>query len=273
MDVTFKWIGGATWILSIGGTKIACDPVLCPRGHVQDYGYFKTTRLDDPVYEPGDFEGVDLWLLTHAHEDHVDSYGVNAIGTESTIISHKSVKPLLKKGGFSKVTYLAWHDRASFTFGGVTLDIAAVPAVHARRKSFGARIGNGNGYFVQAACDGISFSAYVTGDSVYDAGLKSILRGRAIDVIIANAGSATIGKSLLSHVIGRITNNTRDLKKMIAALGPKTLIPVHWGTFSHYREKIDANSFIGHDGVKVMRPGDSVRLRQVRDPSNCIATE
>ena len=37
MDVRFKWIGGATWLLEVGDVRIGCDPVLCPMGTVQDY--------------------------------------------------------------------------------------------------------------------------------------------------------------------------------------------------------------------------------------------
>ena len=56
MNVEFKWIGGATWILDVQGLRIACDPVLCPAGTVQDYGFFSSKRLNDPVFADDDFE-------------------------------------------------------------------------------------------------------------------------------------------------------------------------------------------------------------------------
>ena len=70
MELQFRWIGGAAWTLHVGRLTIACDPVLCPRGAVQDYGFFKTTRLQDPaelrasihpamaVWQPGDSVSV-----------------------------------------------------------------------------------------------------------------------------------------------------------------------------------------------------------------------
>ena len=27
-EITFKWVGAATWVLTIDGVKIGCDPVL-----------------------------------------------------------------------------------------------------------------------------------------------------------------------------------------------------------------------------------------------------
>jgi L-ascorbate metabolism protein UlaG (beta-lactamase superfamily) len=32
MEIIFHWIGGATFILSIGNLNIAVDPVLCKKG-------------------------------------------------------------------------------------------------------------------------------------------------------------------------------------------------------------------------------------------------
>ncbi len=42
MDIEFNWIGGATFVLTLDNLKIACDPVLCKKGIVQDYFWFKT---------------------------------------------------------------------------------------------------------------------------------------------------------------------------------------------------------------------------------------
>jgi L-ascorbate metabolism protein UlaG (beta-lactamase superfamily) len=58
MNIEFKWIGGATWILDVQGLRIACDPVLCPARTVQDYGFFSCKRLNDPVFADNDFENM-----------------------------------------------------------------------------------------------------------------------------------------------------------------------------------------------------------------------
>src|SRR3989338_3900316 len=103
---TIRSIGGATFVYSISTNQnekltIACDPVLCPKGQVHDYGLFKSTRLQEPELEgEGDLKDVDIWLLTHGHEDHLDIFGFQKIlsgKSNSIIIAHPSVENLLKK--------------------------------------------------------------------------------------------------------------------------------------------------------------------------------
>jgi N-acyl-phosphatidylethanolamine-hydrolysing phospholipase D len=48
MEILFHWIGGATFVMTIGNINIACDPVLCERGKIQDYFWFKSKRLEEP---------------------------------------------------------------------------------------------------------------------------------------------------------------------------------------------------------------------------------
>jgi L-ascorbate metabolism protein UlaG (beta-lactamase superfamily) len=37
MEIIFHWIGGATFVMTIGNLNIACDPVLCEKGEIQDF--------------------------------------------------------------------------------------------------------------------------------------------------------------------------------------------------------------------------------------------
>lgn len=90
-----NWIGGATFILSIGNLNIAVDPVLCQKGTVQDYFWFKSERIEQPVYSEGDFENIDLWLITHNHEDHLDSIGLSKISSSSKVICNICISALV----------------------------------------------------------------------------------------------------------------------------------------------------------------------------------
>jgi L-ascorbate metabolism protein UlaG (beta-lactamase superfamily) len=62
MELIFNWIGGATFVLSIGDLNIACDPVLCEKGTIQDFFWFKSQRIEQPVYSENDFENIDLLI-------------------------------------------------------------------------------------------------------------------------------------------------------------------------------------------------------------------
>ena len=246
--------------MHIDNIKIACDPVLCAKGHVQDYGYFQSTRLNNPIFTEKDFTDINLWLLTHNHEDHIDKYGFKMIKKDATIYAHKSLKPFFQVNGYKNISYLDWNEQAEFSAAGITLKIKAVPAIHAKKRFLGAKIGNGNGYFVEISKSEFKYFIYITGDAVYNNQVKEYFKNKKIDLIIANAGSAMIGKSFISRIVGRITNSGADIGKMASALHPRMLIPVHWGTFSHYSETIDGNDFSEFKNIKVIEVGESLDL-------------
>jgi L-ascorbate metabolism protein UlaG (beta-lactamase superfamily) len=258
MKISFKWIGGATWILRFDNIKIACDPVLCPQGHMQDYKYFKTSRLNDPVYNESDFKDINLWLVTHNHEDHIDSFGFKFIQKNTTVVSHKGCRRYFKNDSFNDVRYLNWNDEEILSIDDINIRIKALTAIHAKRKIFASTVGNGNGYLLEIIKKDFNYIVYITGDSVYDKSIRNHIGNIKPDLIIANAGSAKIGKSLLSLIIGRITNNIHDILRMNRDLIPGKLIPVHWGTFSHYTEIITNETFNKYDNIIFIIPGESL---------------
>lgn len=260
MNITFKWIGGATWILQIDNIKIACDPVLCPEGHIQDYKFFKTKRLNNPVYEESDFKNVNLWLLTHNHEDHIDKKGLEVIERDSVIISHKSTKSLFNKNEYNDMRFLDGNEETVISDHDISIKVKAVHAVHAKKSFLGSLVGNGNGYILEITKSLLIYRIYVTGDSVYTKKIKQKIGSAYLDLIIANAGAAMAGKSFISRIIGRITNNISDIKKISRDLLPGMLIPVHWGTFSHYNEDITPGSFDSCSNIKVPHPGESITV-------------
>jgi L-ascorbate metabolism protein UlaG (beta-lactamase superfamily) len=260
MKINFKWIGGATWILQIDSIKIACDPVLCPRGHIQDYKFFKARRLNDPQYSELDFKDVNLWLLTHNHEDHIDRDGLKMIDNNSTIVAHEGLKVHFTEDIYSDIRFLGWDRDSEFRIKGINIKIKALPAIHAKKASLGGMIGNGNGYLLNIDRGGSKYCIYVTGDSVYSSSIKKHLGTSNIDLIIANAGSAMVGEPPLSRSIGRITNNINDIIKMNSELNPEILIPVHWGTFSHYSEIITRESFNKYNNIKVVNAGENINI-------------
>jgi N-acyl-phosphatidylethanolamine-hydrolysing phospholipase D len=256
MDVIFKWIGGATWSLKVNSVNIACDPVLCEKDTIQDFGFFKSKRLHAPAYSANDFNEIDLWLLTHGHEDHLDQPGLRAIADTSNIVAHSGLRPVL---GQRKATYLKWFENRTIRVGDMEINIQALPAIHATNQLSGMLVGNGNGYLVTFIEGSSEFRVYVTGDSVFKPNHARHFKNISVDLVIANAGGATVGPLGLSRLIGRITNNSDDVGMLTQCLDPKTTIPVHWGTFSHYQDIPDQNSF-SDKRIVVPRIGEAITL-------------
>ncbi len=83
---------------------MAVDPVLCGKGTVQDYFWFKSQRIEQPVYDEKDFEHIDLWLITHNHEDHLDNIGLSKMLNPAEIVYNNNGYKMLQRNG--KTAYI-----------------------------------------------------------------------------------------------------------------------------------------------------------------------
>lgn len=73
--------------------------------------------------------------------------------------------------------------------------------------------------------------------------------------MVANLGAAQQGTWMMA-----LTLNARMLARLRDALRPKRTIPVHFGTFTHYREPIDPVRALGDDSIAILAPGEAIGL-------------
>lgn len=255
MQVTFNWIGGATFILNIGDLTIAVDPVLCPKGSVQDFFWFKSKRIEEPRYKHSDFDKVDLWLITHAHLDHLDELGMSNISRDSKVISNANAYKVLKREGLNDLSSLKWHQSQRCQINGYNIKVEAIPAIHGVNPISALMAGPVNGYYLNISKDNESTSLYITGDTVYKRSIVKALVNKTIDLMIPNMGAAKSNSWIMT-----LTLNARMLKKLIAKLNPKTVIPVHYGTFEHYNEPLDAILDLYDNRIKIVNVGEKITL-------------
>lgn len=236
MTLRFKWFGGATWLLDADGVRIGCDPVLCPRGHVQDYGFFTSERIQEPSGHRQELENADLWLITHEHEDHLDAEGLSLLTSARRVVCPRRASKVMARHDVPHHV-LGWRQEAEWPIGALTVHVRAVPAIHSHNRLIGMLVGNANGYLLTIrGMRAAPFHIYVTGDDVFSAKRAREHLGVELDLVIANAGAAHVGTGLLGKALGRITNDSADLKRLAAAIRPRAMIAVHWGTFAHYLE-------------------------------------
>lgn len=261
MKVEFNWIGGATFVLSIGDLKIAVDPVLCPKGTVQDYFWFKSKRMEEPVYTDKDFEEVDLWLITHNHEDHLDRIGLSKIANSASVISNKNASKILIKNGKEHVLVLGWHKRKVLSIKEYTIEIEAIPAIHGVNPVSARFAGKVNGYYLTISNAKESVRVYITGDTVYKNSVIKSVEEKEIDLLIPNMGAAKQGSWIMT-----LTLNSKMLKRMIAKLNPEVVIPVHYGTFQHYKEPVGFIKKIKDARIKIVEVGSKTVLNFTQNP-------
>lgn len=255
MKVSFKWIGGASFILTVGDLRIAADPVLCEKSSVLDFFWFKSMRTEQPLYSEEDFNTIDLWLLTHNHEDHIDKKGVSMIHDSAEIICNKNSSALLNENGLKGFTLLKWNQTAKQTIRGYTVTTTAVPATHGINPLAALLAGKGNGYYLSISKDDEIIQVYISGDTVYNRRTIKALQNKNIDLFISNMGAAKQGSWIMS-----LTLNAEMLKKMIAKLNPKIIIPVHYGTFTHYKEPVEAIEKLNDNRISILKTGSTTEI-------------
>jgi len=256
MEITFNWIGGATFILSIGNLSIAVDPVLCEKGTVQDYFWFKSARIEQPVYNENDFQDIDLWLITHNHEDHLDSIGLSKISNSSKTVCNKNSFKILQENGTNDLTILDWEQSKTFNIKGYSIEIEAIPAIHGVNPLSALLAGKVNGYYLTISHGEEKFKIYITGDTVYKNRTIKTLENKEIDLLIPNMGAAKEGSWIMT-----LTLNSKMLKKLISKLNPKTVIPVHYGAFEHYKEPVEVIKKINDERIKIVEVGSKTILK------------
>lgn len=254
-DIQFKWIGGSTWVLELENLKIACDPVLCPAGTLQDYTYFKAKRYTSPSFDKQDFENIDFWLLTHGHEDHIDAYGVTKIEPQVPVFAEANTKRWLKLIYKRQVDFMKWGQIQEFKKGDLTVKIEAIPCVHASNSLAALFAGSVNGYWLEVSSKGKQLSIYITGDTIVHTKVTKVLEGRRVDVLIPNVGGGGLG--LFG---GPYTFTTKGLIEVMDIIKPKKVLPVHHSTFSHYKEPIEKLYRLQDERVLQFEEGDTVHL-------------
>ncbi len=255
MEITFQWIGGATFILHTADLRIAVDPVLCEKGTVQDYFWFKSKRIEEPVYGEEDFKNIDLWLITHNHEDHIDEKGLTQIADASPIISNQNSVKKLKASGKKNINTLEWGQKKVLSLKGFQIEVEAIPAIHGVNPLSAFFAGKVNGYYLSISNEREDVKIYITSDTVYKQKVIKALKDKEIDLLIPNMGAAKQGSWIMT-----LTLNSKMLKKMITRLRPKIVIPVHYGTFAHYKEPATTIRAIQDERIKPVEVGSKTVL-------------
>lgn len=256
MEVVFNWIGGATFILSVGNLTLAVDPVLCEKGTVQDYFWFKSKRIESPIYDSKDFDRVDLWLITHNHEDHLDPPGLSKISNSSRVVCNGNTFKKLQEKGIKDLTVLKWAQTKKYQIKGYEIEIEAIPAIHGVNPLSAFFAGKVNGYYLTITKGDESLRIYITGDTVYKHKIIKSLKNKAIDLLIPNMGAAKQGSWIMT-----LTLNSKMLAKLMDKLDPEIVIPVHYGTFEHYKEPVERIKKLNDNRIKTVEVGSRTNIK------------
>jgi len=197
--LTLRWLGHATVVVDLDGTRVVTDPVLRRR-------MLHLLREHD-VTPP---DGVETILLSHLHYDHVDLPSLRLIGAATPIVVPRGGRRTLRR--FEHVSEV--EAGTELRVGG--LRVRVVEARHeGRRRNFGAPV-PAVGYVLEG-----SSRVYFAGDTDLFDGMAEL--GPLDVALVPVAGwGPKVGPGHL---------DPERAAKALALLRPRVAVPIHWGTY------------------------------------------
>jgi L-ascorbate metabolism protein UlaG (beta-lactamase superfamily) len=228
MSHTLTWYGHATLGLQTGGFNLLIDP-------------FFSGNPASPV--SADTVGADYILITHGHGDHVGDSVAIAARTAATVISNFEICGWLQKQGVEKVHGQHLGGGFKHPFGYLKLTLA----LHGSALPDGSYGGNPAG-FLLTANDGKKI--YTAGDTGLFGDMK-LIGEEGLDLAVIPIGD-------------NFTMGPDDALRAVKMLAPKTVIPIHFGTWGLIEQ--DAAAWAARvqtetgAQVVVLQPGQSWTL-------------
>jgi L-ascorbate metabolism protein UlaG (beta-lactamase superfamily) len=199
------YVGHATVLLELGGSRFLTDPVLRSR--------LVHLRRQVPAHDETSASDLDAILISHLHHDHVDLPSLRALGRETPILAPPGAERFLRRRGFPAVAELA--PGQSRKIGGV--EITAVEAEH-RGGRAGRSVGSEAVGFVLSG----SSRAYFAGDTDLFEGMEDLAAG-GLDLALLPVWG-------WGPRLGRGHLDPERAARAAALLRPRIAVPIHWGT-------------------------------------------
>ena len=203
MPSRLTWIGHATVLVELDGTRLLTDPLLLR-------GVAHLRRRAAPAQQPQDLDGV---LVSHLHHDHLHVASVRLLGDAPVVVPRGAGRVRAVKRLRRPVIELAAGE--STRLGSVT--VRAVDADHDGRRVPVGRDIPAIGYVLEGT------------STVYFAGDTDVFDGMArlaphVDVALLPVWGWGIR-------LGPGHMDPKEAARAAALVRPTTAVPIHWGTY------------------------------------------
>lgn len=211
--LTATWLGHATVVLDLGGTRIVTDPVLRRRvGPLRRIG---------PEPDPRAYAGAHVALISHLHHDHADLPSLRRLGAPVVLSGDSNARWLTARlGGAGRG--LAPGEWTTIDGGsGATVEVMLVRADHHSRP-MPHRPNAAHGFLIR----GDFGVCWFAGDTALFPELASLpeLAGGPIDVALVPIGGW--GPRLSPGHL-----DPSGAARACAAVGARAVLPIHFGTY------------------------------------------
>jgi L-ascorbate metabolism protein UlaG (beta-lactamase superfamily) len=204
------YVGHATVLVELDGTRVLTDPVLRPR-------LLRVIVRQRP--EPADevAERIDAVAISHLHHDHLDFASLRRIGRGVPVVVPAGAGRVLRRRGFERVIELGSGEATAIG----ALEVRATQAIHdGRRHKVGPRV-DAVGYLLGSA----GRTVYFAGDTDLFDGMRELAGGIDAALLPIGGWGPKVGAGHL---------DPRRAAEAAAMLRPRLAIPIHWGTFLRF---------------------------------------
>lgn len=223
----FTWIGHATFFVRIDGATFLADPVFSERA--SPLAFTGPRRLVPPGVPLGALPRLDFALLSHDHYDHTDLPTLRLLARRGVpFVVPKGVGELVLGAGGRVAAELGWWESAPIA--GVT--VTCVPAHHFSGRGLTDRNRRLWAGFVVA---GPTRRFYHAGDTAAFEGFAEI--GRRLGPL--DLACLPIGAYEPRAIMGRVHLNPEEAVDAALALGARSTVGMHFGTFDLADEPLD----------------------------------
>jgi L-ascorbate metabolism protein UlaG (beta-lactamase superfamily) len=230
-------IGAATVLIECGPFRLLTDPVFDPPGtrytlRVLGLVPIPMRKTGAPAIARSALGALDAVLLSHdGHADNLDNAGRTLLGSVPVVVTTPAAAGRLGPRARGLATWMTTELTAS---AGSSLRITATPARHGPPGSL-AVVGPVTGFLLEWAGQRYG-GLYLSGDTVWYRSLAEIGQRFRVSAALVHLGGARFP---ISGPI-RYTMTARDVPRLTKALGARTVVPIHYEGWQHFREPAGA---------------------------------
>ncbi|GLL02796.1 MBL fold metallo-hydrolase [Dactylosporangium matsuzakiense] len=231
-DVRVTHIGGPTALIEVGGWRILTDPTFDPPGRRYSFGWGTGSRKrTGPARRADDLGPIDAVLLSHDHHaDNLDEAGRAVLAGVPVLLTTRAGARRLAGVSADVRGLRPWEESVLRAPGRAPISVTATPCRHGPPLSRPI-VGPVVGFALQwpGQEHGV---LWVTGDTVLAPALREVPRRLAVDTVLLHLGGVRF--PLTGPIRYSLTG--RRAVELCALVRPRTIIPVHYEGWEHFRE-------------------------------------
>ncbi len=222
------YIGGPTALVEVGGLRLLTDPTFDSAGQHYNFGlpFIGSTKTEGPAVSLDDLGRIDAVLLSHdQHQDNLDTRGRDALSRAARVLTTTAGA---KRLGGNADGLRPWEATVLGDESG-RITVTATPARHGV-PGISLLSGPAIGFMLEWAGQEHG-GLYFSGDTVYFGGIDRIARRFQVSVAVIHFG----GVRFTASGPARYTFNAAEGLRAAQALNARTVVPIHFEGWSHFR--------------------------------------